>query len=126
MNRDLLQARINEFALLLGLDLDEVSALIYRTGCAFARMYYATRSARIAEGNSLYWHWWLHHWNLRDRQMESTVQTARLVSYEDRWELYQEWHDPEAYLRDHGQRARPWEEVTAQINRSLFPNHKIR
>lgn len=108
----MLQMLINQYAESLGLDITWVSGLIYAYGCEFARKYYFPRSALIAEGNSLYWHWWLYQWYRVDNAMKNIPAASS--------ELYSNMHSPDCMLKSKDFRPQPWEEVTDQIHHVLF------
>lgn len=118
MKREKIQAKINEFALLMGFDLGKVSELIYKNGCEFAKSYYASLSAEIAVTNKLYWNWFLQNWDRTDSHIREIVKIETLG--EDAWGIYHFMHLPGHMINGETFRCEPWEIVTKQVTEILF------
>jgi hypothetical protein len=114
--RERLQYEIDETARLLGFDVDQVSDLIWKYGCAFAERYYAPRSASLAPQCELYWTWWLSVWRETDKWLFRAYPIAALGS--DAWPTYCDLHNPKRITI--GITFQPWTEVTRQVNKLLI------
>lgn len=120
LTRDQLQYEINEFARLLGLNLDDVSQLIYDTGIEFARRYYQGQMASVAVKQPLYWTWYLTAWHRVDQIIYESTPIFRL---DDPWDIYHFDHLPGHLLHGTERKCHPWTEVNRAVNKSFINLH---
>lgn len=118
MTRAQLQYKINEFARKIGLDVDQVSALIFDTGVQFAHRYYMHGMASVAVKTDLYWSWYLTAWHRVDEIMEETMPTSLFTG--DAWGIYQFHHLPGHLLQGEKFRYHPWPDVNRAVSKSFI------
>lgn len=110
-----LQAKINQTATVLGIDLDELSEMIYDRGCQFAREYY--RNDRVVDkaiADPQYWHWFLIQWHRCDVQMKAQLNTEELSCSSLNEEWYDIFHDLaelSTIKGDQPRQVKPWSEI---------------